>query len=109
MSVGAAAREGRRRTTEVAMTDCITRWAREFPDQLADLDAQVKFQRATLHKESGMSKGGRVLHKGLIPPRLMVMLQQEIDKDWLWNPELRNKFWRIFKVGCINLHSEMNR
>jgi hypothetical protein len=104
--VSEAAREGRLRTTEVAMTDAIKRWAMFHPDELVALQRQVRFIRDTLANGNAMSQDGHTLHKGQVPTSLWHQLQREIDRDWLHNHELRNMFWRIFKVGCINAHSE---
>jgi hypothetical protein len=35
------------------------------------------------------------------------MMRREIDKKWLDIPELRNRFFDLFKVGCIN-HSDLS-
>lgn len=109
MSVSAAAREGRRRSSYVAMEDCIARWARLNPDAVLALQQQVRNERQNLRRSNGMSPDGFTMKKGQIPVKLHRMLQKEVDSNWLWDPVLRNRFWRIFKIGCVNPKSEMTR
>ncbi len=101
MSVSEAAREGRLRTTEAAILDCCTRWARDYPHELTLLDRQVKMQRETLRKSNGMSAAGTRIPRADIPVTLHRRMRDEIDQEWLWIPELREAFYRVFRVGLI--------
>src|SRR6185295_846815 len=109
MSVTEAAREGRNRGVDVAILDCIKRWARDYPNELIALDQKVKLERQTLLNNKGISAEKRQLHKAEIPTTLYHRMRSEIDKGWLDIPDLRNRFYRIFRVGLINPKSEMNR
>lgn len=93
----------------------IKAWAEENP---ADIDAfrrQVSRERDRLHRQGGhghargMSAEGTQLIKGQVPTKLHHMMRRRVDKNWLWDPEIRNKFWRIFKIGLLNETSEMQR
>ena len=106
MSISDAAREGRVRTLEVAITDIIKRWAVEKPHELARFDRQQRFLRGTLHKNNAMSSDGDLLHKGEIPASLYFRMCRGVHNDWIRMKSVRNLFFRIFKIGCINKTSE---
>ena len=102
MTVSEAAREGRLRTTEAAITDCIKRWATHYPHELVAIKQEVEYLKATQAREKGWARDKHMLHKGRVPVRLHQLMRREVDKNWLETPELRNMFFRLFKVGCIN-------
>lgn len=102
MSVAEAAREGRLRSTVTAMEDCISRWARNNPQAVVDLQNQVKGERQHLYRDDGYSRTRDVRKRGQIPVKLFHMIQKEVDRNWLWDPHLRKMFWKIFKIGLVN-------
>ncbi len=109
MSLVDAAREGKVRTLEASIVDCCKRWAMEHPDELVALDRQVKIQRAELFDKRGISADGHFMAKAEIPITLYHMMRKEVDPGWLDNPEIRNVFYKVFKVGNLNQTSETNR
>ena len=107
VSVAAAAQEGRRRSLEVAITDCISRWGVQHPEQVVAIKKQTQFLRETAARGQGMSKLGHVMHQGQIPVTLHRMMMREIDRDWLNDSQARKIFWRLFKIGVVAKNSLM--
>ena len=101
--------------SEGAILQVIKDWATNYPAELVAFKEQMRRLRDGLAHDGGhghargMSRGGTQLAKGEVPVTLHYMMQRRIDKDWLWNHELRNKFWRLFPIGCLNERSEMQR
>ena len=108
MKVADAAREGRTRTVEVAITDCCKRWAMEHPDEVVALSQKVKDLRSGALRKNAISEYKHFLHKAEIPTTLYYKMKEEIDPGWLDNPEIRRVFHSVFKIGLVNLHSETN-
>jgi hypothetical protein len=106
-SVSEAAREGRLRTTEAAITDCIKRWATHWPHEVVEIKNEVEHIKAVQQHSKGWTREKHMLHKGKVPVRLHQLMRREVDKNWLDIPELRNMFFRLFKIGCIN-HSDLS-
>lgn len=102
MSVSGAAREGRLRSLEVAVTDCLRRWGTDYPDEMVGIKHDTDYLRQTQARDGGMSRGKHLLAKAAVPVTLMRRMQKEIDKNWLWEPEIRDVFFRLFRIGCIN-------
>lgn len=95
---------------EGILRECIETWGRENPADVVALDEHVKMVRATRHRTTeGLSLEKTLLHKGEIPVDLHAAIQKRTHRDWLLDPELRNLFFRIFRVGCVNRFSETKR
>lgn len=109
MSVSEAAREGRFRGLEVAIVDCISRWGRDYPHEVVALANEMKFLRDTEHRKGGWSRERHFLHKGRVPTSLCARMRNEIDLRWLDNPEIRDLFFRLFKIGTLNKSDLSNR
>jgi hypothetical protein len=107
VSVAEAAREGRLRGLDAAIIDCIKRWAVAYPHELVVLKGEVQELKEHQVRGKGWGRDKHLLHKGRVPVRLHQMMRREIDKKWLDIPELRNRFFDLFKVGCIN-HSDLS-
>jgi len=108
MSVTAAAREGRRRTLEVQVTDTIKRWAVAYPHEVVNLKRQTQFLRETSwNGRNTMSKGGTIALQGQIPVTLNKMMVREYGKCWLDDWKLKRTFWSLFKIGVVAKNSLM--
>lgn len=107
-SIAGAALEG-------TILGAIKDWATENPADVEAFRQQVSRERDRLHNQGcqgharGMSKEGTQLVKGQIPTKLFHMIERRTERNWLRIPEIRLKFWRIFKIGLLNETSEMNR
>jgi len=92
-------------------------WASTFPDELIAFDKQMKSKRwANTHNRRkgthslGMSNQGSMLEKGEVPVRLYKIISKALgSNDWTCDSTIMNKFWSLFKVGCINDTSRWNR
>lgn len=101
---------------EGVLLDCMKEWASRHPDELHAFDKNMKWRRSTrLHDgkhghAAGLSKGRTLLEKGFMPVLLYKIISKRLRTyDWTCDPVVMNKFWSLFKIGCINQTSRWNR
>jgi hypothetical protein len=79
----------------------------DFPLEAVRIKYQVDALRQTVNDDGirhgkGWSRDKNFLHKGQVPVTLHQRMAREIDKAWLWNPEIRDRFFHFFRIGCVN-------
>lgn len=97
---------------ERLLSRCIRAWARARPWELEDFSRRMvtwREQMVNLHGIEGLSRDGSILYKGEVPNALYQTISQVVDPSWVHIPEIRNAFFRLFEVGCINHTSESTK
>ena len=95
---------------EGILRECMETWARENPEDLLILDQNVKRMRqSSNHSLAGLSLERTMLHKGEIPVKLHHLIQSKTHRDWIHDREIRNLFFSLFRVGCVNRLSESKK
>lgn len=94
------------------IAQCCKAWAVAFPHEILALRRKVADTRRHLYNQGrrgGISRGKSMLHKAEIPVKLNNLMCRKFGNDWIYDPERRNRFFRIFKAGLVNMTSESQR
>jgi len=108
----------RNKGIEMIFEEGIAYWMDNFPEEVKIfVDHDMKREKQNLIHDKAISKDGHFMLKGLIPPRMKkaignMLIKQEVmttdeAKNWEKNIELINKFFSIFKIGCVNETSDL--
>lgn len=88
---------------EDMVQECISRYCQFYPKSLANLKRQMAFKRAIQRQDNGV--GETIGYIGEIPEELHAIMVLNISPTWRHDPEVRNTFWRLFRVGRVNPHN----
>src|SRR5262245_20728177 len=88
---------------EDMVNECISRFCKIYPAQLDDLKRRMANLRSIQMSDTATSD--LVGWIGEIPVELDAILKINISPHWRHDPEVRNIFWRLFRVGRANPHN----
>lgn len=88
---------------EDMVQECLNRYCHLYPGSLASLKRKMEFLRSIQRQDNGV--GEQVGYIGEIPEELNAIFVLNIGPYWRRDPEVRNMFWRLFRVGRVNPHN----
>lgn len=88
---------------EDMVEECIRRFCRLYPAQLDDLKRRMSCMRSI--QQSDTATSDLLGYIGEIPVELDAILKLNISVLWRADPEVRNVFWRLFRVGRVDPHN----
>lgn len=88
---------------EDMVQECLNRFCHFYPEALASLKRQMEWKRSIQRQDNGV--GEQIGYIGEIPEQLHAIMCLNIHPQWRHDPEVRNIFWRLFRVGRVNPHN----
>lgn len=88
---------------EDMVQEVISRFCYFYPKQVDALKQKMSNMRSIQHSDTATSD--LVGYIGEIPVELNAMMVLNISPDWRKDPEVRNLFWRLFRIGRVNPHN----
>jgi hypothetical protein len=88
---------------EDMVAEVINRFCYLYPAQTDNLKRLMSNMRSIQRHATGT--GDECGYIGEIPVELWAMMTANIGPHWRHDPEIRNTFWRLFRIGRVNQHN----
>ena len=88
---------------EDMVSEVINRFCFLYPKEVDALKRQMANMRAIQRQDRATSD--LLGYIGEIPEKLNAMMILNVSPDWRRDPDVRNLFWRLFRVGRVNPHN----
>jgi hypothetical protein len=85
---------------EDMVAEVINRFCYFYPDQVKALKRYMAHMRSIQTSDTATSD--LVGYIGEIPVELNAMMVLNIGPHWRQDPDVRNLFWRLFRIGRVN-------
>lgn len=85
---------------EDMVQEVISRFCYLYPKQVDDLKRKMANMRSI--QQSDTATSDQFGYIGEIPVELNAMMVLNVAPDWRLDPEVRNIFWRLFRIGRMN-------